>query len=65
MFQTRIGQYWKLGLASALAIGGVLAFYGDYALGEIRSEFSLQVLKEQEVILVNCDCCDFTRCLAL
>ena len=41
MSQRRSGQSWKLGLASALAIGGVLAFYADYALAEIRSEFSV------------------------
>ena len=38
MSQSRNGQCWKLGLASALAISGVLAFYGDYALAQIRSD---------------------------
>ncbi len=38
MSQSRSGQVWKLGLASAFAIGGVLALYGDYALAQIRSD---------------------------
>jgi hypothetical protein len=38
MSQSRSGQCWKLGLVSALAIGGVLALYGDYALAQIRSD---------------------------
>ncbi|BAY47062.1 filamentous hemagglutinin outer membrane protein [Scytonema sp. HK-05] len=38
MSQSRSGQYWKLGLASAFTIGAVLALYGDYALAQIRSD---------------------------
>ncbi len=38
MSQSRSSQVWKLGLASAFAIAGVLAFYGDYALAQIRSD---------------------------
>jgi hypothetical protein len=38
MSQRLSGQCWKLGLASAFTIGAVLAFYGDYALAQIRSD---------------------------
>ena len=48
MSQSRSGQFYKVGLVSALAIGGALALCGNDALAQMRSvDYTLDLTKIQ------------------